>query len=894
LQNARLTNADLTNAGLRNSALSNADLTGARLTGANLSFTTFGGFTKQQLYSTASYAANDLRGIVLANNDLTGWDFSGQSLVGADFGSSFLTNVKFQNANLTGAHIVGAVLTNADLSGAVLALADFGGATSLGFTKEQLYSTASHQAKNLAGIRLHGNDLAGWDFSGQNLTNAILYSTLTNANFTGAVVAGAGLRDRPSMGITREQLYSTASYQAKALQGIQLVNSDLTGWDFTEQDLTNATFYGSTLSILTGANLTGAEVSSATLVNANLTGAVVAGANFGGTRGFTQDQLYSTASYQVKDLHGIGLRQHDLAGWNFSGQNLAGASFRLATLTNVDFTGAVVAMADFGGTTSSGFTKEQLYSSASYQTKDLHGIKFGGSDGGYAWGNDLTGWNFGAQNLTMANFEFSSLAHADLSFADTRGATFLNLTSAITTNLIQPHGGITGLNLVDGTTLVAHAGVPIPVKFGADFSISPTATFDLTDNAAIVDYAETSAAAAVRHQILLGRGGAGLGKTWDGNGITSSTAAARNKTDQDSRSLGYADNATLPLGPYTSFHGAPVDGTSVLIAYTRTGDANLDGVVNDDDVTIVGATYSPGVPQPSWALGDFDYNGFVDDDDVTLLNAFYDPSAAPLNSPFANGDSSLPAPPGAVGGLDSDVVAVPEPSTLVLLLAVLTLAALASAVRLFRFFHASAPKQIAGLACAIAVISTSSARAQIYRRDTGELIPGTQGITPGPGVRLDYLDLECADLADCDLSGASFVGSSLRRACLTKANLARSDLTGACLESANLTGADLSGADLTGACFRRSVLTNANLLDAVVTKADFRQAAFTGFTIEHVYSILDRRTEEAIERLGARDQLRGADQVLDAGWAIVPFNRGRQLRLGLRFRTDDSWQPRLW
>jgi hypothetical protein len=63
----------------------------------------------------------------------------------------------------------------------------------------------------------------------------------------------------------------------------------------------------------------------------------------------------------------------------------------------------------------------------------------------------------------------------------------------------------------------------------------------------------------------------------------------------------------------------------VIIAFTRTGDANLDGIVNDDDVTIVGATYAPGVANAHWALGDFDYNGFIDDDDVTLLGALYDP-----------------------------------------------------------------------------------------------------------------------------------------------------------------------------------------------------------------------------------------------------------------------------
>ena len=90
----------------------------------------------------------------------------------------------------------------------------------------------------------------------------------------------------------------------------------------------------------------------------------------------------------------------------------------------------------------------------------------------------------------------------------------------------------------------------------------------------------------------------------------------------------------------------------VLARYTRTGDANLDGVVNDDDVTIVGATYAPGVAKPSWALGDFDYNGFVDDDDVTLLGVFYDPNAAPL-------------PPSADAATAS-VSPVPEPGTLLL------------------------------------------------------------------------------------------------------------------------------------------------------------------------------------------------------------------------------------
>ena len=102
----------------------------------------------------------------------------------------------------------------------------------------------------------------------------------------------------------------------------------------------------------------------------------------------------------------------------------------------------------------------------------------------------------------------------------------------------------------------------------------------------------------------------------------------------------------MPLGPYTNFRGQPVDATSILLAYTRTGDANLDGLVNDEDVTIVSATYAPGVPQPHWALGDFDYNGFVDDDDVTLLGAFY-------NSP-TNAVAPAPSTPAYSGPVSWD------------------------------------------------------------------------------------------------------------------------------------------------------------------------------------------------------------------------------------------------
>jgi hypothetical protein len=178
-------------------------------------------------------------------------------------------------------------------------------------------------------------------------------------------------------------------------------------------------------------------------------------------------------------------------------------------------------------------------------------------------------------------------------------------------------------------------------------SNAPLGTLDLTNNAGIIDYGnEPSPQTVVRQQIIAGRGGVGLGNAhWNGKGITSSSAQSANALEPEARSVGYAENATLPLGLMQSFRGQMVDDTSVLLAFTITGDANLDGVVNDDDVTIVGATYAPGVSQARWDLGDFDYNGFVDDDDVTLLGAFYNP-------------------PGDLVGAVVVTAAVPEPSTL--------------------------------------------------------------------------------------------------------------------------------------------------------------------------------------------------------------------------------------
>jgi VCBS repeat-containing protein len=169
-------------------------------------------------------------------------------------------------------------------------------------------------------------------------------------------------------------------------------------------------------------------------------------------------------------------------------------------------------------------------------------------------------------------------------------------------------------------------------------TIGTGAIFDIANNALVVDYAGASPLAAIRQRIISGRGGSGLGGSWNGTGITSVAVRQTNLADPESRSIGYAENASLPLGAYTTFRGVAVDDTSVLIAYTFTADANLDGVVNDADATVLGASYDPTRANAVWALGDFDYNGIVDDSDATLLGVLYQPEGdSPTEQSGENG-----------------------------------------------------------------------------------------------------------------------------------------------------------------------------------------------------------------------------------------------------------------
>lgn len=531
LSNADLTQANLTHAKLEGTRLAGADFSGAQIRGANFSNSISEAITFAQLASTASYQERDLSRINLSRTSLLSANFSNINLTEAKFLGAAFRNTSFRQATLVGANFEGADLTGADLTGADVRRASFQRntfydhnygsndySTSTGISVGQLSSTASYAAHDLSDMDFTGNDLAGADFTGQNLTNSIFYSArLTGTTFTDAVVKGALFLGSGTGTLTAEQLYSTASYRQRDLVGVQIY-ADLGDVDLSGQDLTAAKLKGTfddadfrqanltsaflgdsfkganfMLAKFAGATLSHADLTGANLDQANFAGAILDDSNFSNTN-ITLEQLYSTASYQSRDLLGIGLAGNNLAGANFVGKllgsakfmgaNLAGANFtdanaNVAQLMNADLTGANLTNANFTGANFSG---------ANLAGANIHGSRIGGQliyeercqgrpaaggcigaiiqvpVGSYGGINlplltttasylerdlsstglsniFLAGADFAGFNLTGANFFGTVLTGANLSGADARGVHFedailvgANLSAANLTN----------------------------------------------------------------------------------------------------------------------------------------------------------------------------------------------------------------------------------------------------------------------------------------------------------------------------------------------------------------------------------------------------------------------------------------------------------------------------
>jgi hypothetical protein len=191
-----------------------------------------------------------------------------------------------------------------------------------------------------------------------------------------------------------------------------------------------------------------------------------------------------------------------------------------------------------------------------------------------------------------------------------------------------------------------------PTPLVAEGTNGNTAKMDLTSRGLIVDLPDgadqNAALGSLRAQIIAGYAAG----TWQGNGLTSSTAAAGGL----SAGVGFA--LASQVAPGGSFMGAPVDGSALVARYTLYGDSTLDGVVDFNDLVKLAQNYNT-VFDPTlvgwWFAGDFTYDGKVDFNDLVRLAQNY-------NTSLPAGAGAIP---GAPAGFDQDLARAmalaPEP-----------------------------------------------------------------------------------------------------------------------------------------------------------------------------------------------------------------------------------------
>jgi hypothetical protein len=154
---------------------------------------------------------------------------------------------------------------------------------------------------------------------------------------------------------------------------------------------------------------------------------------------------------------------------------------------------------------------------------------------------------------------------------------------------------------VAGTLIVDPSGGAAPVNSTDTLHIDPpnAAKLDLNDNDLIATATPLPSVAAY---IASGYNGG----SWTGPGLTSSSAQAAAASAHPT-ALGYATASSINT---STFDGQAVSGANVLVRYTYSGDANLDGFVNALDFNSLASNFGNATGKV-WTQADFNYDGMT-------------------------------------------------------------------------------------------------------------------------------------------------------------------------------------------------------------------------------------------------------------------------------------------
>ena len=175
------------------------------------------------------------------------------------------------------------------------------------------------------------------------------------------------------------------------------------------------------------------------------------------------------------------------------------------------------------------------------------------------------------------------------------------------TLVLSGNNSYSGLTTLDGGALeLATPGAQVPVLTLGGINIEA--------GRLLIDYAgQADPAATIRSDLA-----AAAAVSWSSRRLVWSTTA---HVDPGQYALGWSDNTAA---------------SQITVECTVLGDANLDGTVDVNDLTIVLSNY--GDTGMSWSQGDFNYDGSVDVNDLTILLANFGTTVG------AAGPASVPEP----------------------------------------------------------------------------------------------------------------------------------------------------------------------------------------------------------------------------------------------------------
>ena len=376
---------------------------------------------------------------------------------------------------------------------------------------------------------------------------------------------------------------------------------------------TQAGSYNFTATITNSLELT-ATSTVAVVVEQTLTGIVVSPAPSAVVPiGFTQQ-----FSANATDQFGNSISSETFS-WGITGSGNAISSTGDATLGST--TGSFTVTAGIGSIQGTTTVIAESFAIPAGSTLDIN-LGTAGPVSISASGGNITASQNGVQ-ITLSGF-------TGVTVTDTASNDVLNFNGPLALPFTFVNGGNTTVNVNSGTLIFAavmggnvNVGA-LSIAGGASAMITPATTqnpttlilnslsiattgvLDVTNNEMIIHYgAGPDPTGVIAGYIKSGYNNG----AWNGPGVISTTA--QTPTNGLIYALGYADGKDGKVAGLVS--------GQIEVKYTLAGDANLDGLVNSADFTILSANFNQ--PVTGWDQGDFNYDGLVNAADFTLLAA---------------------------------------------------------------------------------------------------------------------------------------------------------------------------------------------------------------------------------------------------------------------------------